>query len=354
MNEPVIMTNPARCRDCYLCVRNCDVKAIRVKDHQAHVVPELCILCGTCVRVCPQGAKGIQSARQDIDQAREKGLKIIASVAPSGPAFFNMDSFAEMEKALLELGCHAAEETAIGAEIVGLAHREYVESHRDLWPIIASSCPVVVNLIEQYHPDLIPHLAPIVSPMIAHGRLRPVWLGVEVGNVSDAFRNSRGIGGVLVTDVEKDSPAAQAGLRESDVILQVDGTAVESPAEFGHQLGSFVPGDRVPLKVLRGTGELELKARAAAVPAGYAERYAERTFGLSVDVDRDGLFVARVRLNSPADEVGLRRGDRLIEVGGEKVATLADFRQAIESNLGRLPLRFLVARGGRGYIVELQ
>jgi PAS domain S-box-containing protein len=38
-------------------------------------------------------------------------------------------------------------------------------------PVIASSCPVVVNLIEKYHPDLIPHLAPIVSPMIAHGRL---------------------------------------------------------------------------------------------------------------------------------------------------------------------------------------
>ena len=39
-------------------------------------------------------------------------------------------------------------------------------------PLITSSCPVVVNLIEKYYPDLIPHLAPIVSPMIAHGR----WL----------------------------------------------------------------------------------------------------------------------------------------------------------------------------------
>lgn len=171
MDEPVIMTNPARCRDCYLCVRNCGIKAIRVENHQAHVVPELCILCGTCVRVCPQGAKSIQSARQDIEQARDRGLRIVASVAPSAPAFFAMNSFDDMEKALLDLGCFAAEETAIGAEIVGLAHREYVESHRELWPVITSSCPVIVNLVEQYHPDLIPHLAPIVSPMVAHGRL---------------------------------------------------------------------------------------------------------------------------------------------------------------------------------------
>jgi PAS domain S-box-containing protein len=171
MNEPVIMTNPASCRDCYRCVRNCDVKAIRVKEGQAQVVPELCIICGTCVRVCPQKAKSVRSARQDIQNAWKEGRRIVASVAPSAPAFFRLSSFAELEKAMLDLGFHAVEETAVGAEIVGLAHREYVEKARDRWPVIASACPVVVNLIEQYHPDLIPHLAPIVSPMIAHGRL---------------------------------------------------------------------------------------------------------------------------------------------------------------------------------------
>jgi PAS domain S-box-containing protein len=76
-----------------------------------------------------------------------------------------------MEAALKQLGFHAAHETAVGAQIVAQAHREYVEHARDRWPVIASACPVVVNLIEQYNPDLIPHLAPIVSPMIAHGRL---------------------------------------------------------------------------------------------------------------------------------------------------------------------------------------
>jgi PAS domain S-box-containing protein len=171
MNEPVIMTNPAQCRDCYRCVRTCDVKAIRVKDHQAQVVPELCIICGTCVRVCPQKAKSIRSARQDVLNAQKEGRMIIASIAPSAPAFFDMQSFAELEKAMKDLGFHAVEETAVGARIVALAHREYMEGPTAVWPVIASACPVVVNLIEQHHPDLIPHLAPIVSPMIAHGRL---------------------------------------------------------------------------------------------------------------------------------------------------------------------------------------
>lgn len=179
MNEPVIMTNPAQCRDCYRCVRTCDVKAIRVKDHQAQVVPELCIICGTCVRVCPQKAKSIRSARQDVLGAQKEGRMIIASVAPSAPAFFDMNSFSELEKALKDLGFHAAEETAVGAQIVALAHREFMEGPKAVWPVIASACPVVVNLIEQHHPDLIPHLAPIVSPMIAHGRLLAEKYGPE-------------------------------------------------------------------------------------------------------------------------------------------------------------------------------
>ncbi len=171
MNEAVIITNPARCRDCYRCVRNCEVKAIRVKEGQAQVVPELCIICGMCVRVCPQKAKDVRSATLDVKQAKLDGRRLIASVAPSAPAYFDISDFSEMAGALKSLGFYAAEETAIGAEIVGLAHREYMEQMREHRPVITSSCPVIVNLIEQYHPDLVPYLAPIVSPMIAHGRL---------------------------------------------------------------------------------------------------------------------------------------------------------------------------------------
>jgi len=171
MNEPVIITNTALCHDCYRCVRNCDVKAIRVMNGQAQVVQELCILCGTCVRVCPQKAKGVRSARHEVVQALREGRRVVASVAPSIPAFFPLRSFAQVEEALKSLGFHAAEETAVGAHIVAQAHREYMEQSIDRWPVITSSCPVIVNLVEKYYPDLITHLAPIVSPLIAHGRI---------------------------------------------------------------------------------------------------------------------------------------------------------------------------------------
>ena len=179
MASSVITTNPARCRDCYRCVRTCSVKAIRVQDGQAQVVPELCITCGDCVRACPQGAKTVRDDRPEIVQALREGRKVVASVAPSAPAYFGMHVFSQIEDALHGLGFAAADETAFGAEMVGQAHREFVEGSQEAWPVITSSCPVVVNLIEKYHPDLISHLAPIVSPMIAHGRFMREKYGAD-------------------------------------------------------------------------------------------------------------------------------------------------------------------------------
>ncbi len=173
----VISTNVARCRDCYRCVRTCSVKAVKVQNGQATVVPELCLACGNCVRECPQGAKQVREDRAAVQEAIRAGKTVVASLAPSAPAFFGIRTFSAIEQVLQQLGFAAAGETAFGAEMVGLAHRDWVEAHREQWPVITSSCPVVVNLIEKYYPDLIPHLAPIVSPMVAHGR----WLRQQYG-----------------------------------------------------------------------------------------------------------------------------------------------------------------------------
>lgn len=177
MKGGVIQTNVARCRDCYSCVRACPVKAVRVHEAQAEVVQELCIACGTCVRACPQGAKQVRDDRPSVQAAIAAGRLVVASVAPSAPAFFDLTSFTALDKALKALGFAAAGETAMGAEMVGRAHARLLAEGKGPRPMIAAACPVVVNLVEMYYPDLIGHLAPIVSPMIAHGR----WLRRRYG-----------------------------------------------------------------------------------------------------------------------------------------------------------------------------
>src|SRR5450759_203784 len=78
-----IFTEKRECQDCYKCVRNCPVKAIKVEGGYASVVPELCIVCGHCVEVCPNGAKKV---RDDLAAARQllaQKKLVYVSLAPS-------------------------------------------------------------------------------------------------------------------------------------------------------------------------------------------------------------------------------------------------------------------------------
>jgi uncharacterized Fe-S cluster-containing protein len=155
---------------------------------------------------------------------------VVASVAPSASAYFEMASFAQMEGFLSGLGFATAGETAFGAEMVGQAHDELVEQHPELWPVITSSCPVVVNMVEKYYPDILPHVAPIVSPMIAHGRyLRQrygddafiVFIGPCVAKKGEIV--DRAVAGVMdaaITFPELEQWAREAGAAFPVVILE--------------------------------------------------------------------------------------------------------------------------------------
>src|SRR3954451_9438601 len=66
-----IYTEKRECRDCHKCIRECPVKAIRVQDGYARIVPELCILCGNCILACPSSAKQV---RDDLAGAKAWSL----------------------------------------------------------------------------------------------------------------------------------------------------------------------------------------------------------------------------------------------------------------------------------------
>ena len=83
----------AKCKDCYKCLRECPVKAIEVKDHQARIIESRCILCGHCTLICPQNAKIVHSEMPDVKKLLESGEKIFASVAPSFISSFGLTDF---------------------------------------------------------------------------------------------------------------------------------------------------------------------------------------------------------------------------------------------------------------------
>lgn len=165
----VVSTIRDKCKRCYSCIRNCPAKAIRVAGGQAEVIEERCIGCGNCFKVCAQKAKEIRSAIPAVRKLLAGDRPVFACLAPSFPAAFPGIRPGQLVAAFRALGFAQVLEVAFGAELAARGYAELARSQPDR-TIITTPCPAVVAYVEKYAPSLLPHLAPLVSPMIALGR----------------------------------------------------------------------------------------------------------------------------------------------------------------------------------------
>ncbi|MFP4457668.1 MAG: [Fe-Fe] hydrogenase large subunit C-terminal domain-containing protein [Clostridia bacterium] len=173
--EATITTLNARCKDCYRCVRVCSVNAIGIENNQAYIDNDKCVLCGTCVRECPQSAKVY---RKDGEKVLEliKNNKTAVSLAPSFSAIYGGGLSKRLPSALRKLGFNYVCETSEGAQKVTEKALNLGENLGG----ISSACPVVVSYIQKYKPQHLTNLMPLVSPMIAHGKILKDRLGNDV------------------------------------------------------------------------------------------------------------------------------------------------------------------------------
>ena len=160
----------AKCKDCYKCLRECPVKAIDIKGHQAEIIEDRCILCGHCTLVCPQNAKVVHSEINEVRALLAGPDKVIASVAPSFISSFGLSDFGVMKLALAKLGFFDAEETAVGAQAVTQEYANLLKSGQ-FKNFITSACPAVCRMIQEYYPKALKYLAPVDSPMVAHAKI---------------------------------------------------------------------------------------------------------------------------------------------------------------------------------------
>ena len=168
MNElKPIYTKKADCQDCYKCVRECPVKAIKIEDNSACIVDELCIHCGKCVLVCPSGAKKIRNDVAKVRQAIDMGRNVILSVAPSWRAEFVQLHSSQLISAIKKLGFSQVSETAIGAQMVSKGVADLIDSS-DNKIFLSTACPTVVEMMYKYYPKFVAYFTPLVSPLAAH------------------------------------------------------------------------------------------------------------------------------------------------------------------------------------------
>jgi serine protease Do len=213
----------------------------------------------------------------------------------------------------------------------------------------------------------------IMDSLISHGRVVRGWLGVSIQNINDTTAEIFGMDrphGALVGQVTPGSPAEDAGVRQGDVVVSIDGKQVKDVEDLQLKIVDRAPGTKVDLGILRDgkersiTVELgELKTDEAATADDGEERGSPsarstdllglrleeltRPVRSELDIPRDveGLLVTEVDQSKPAGRAGLQRGDIIMRVGNDEILTLRSFEEAVKgARLGK-PVLFLVRRG---------
>ena len=149
-------------------------------------------------------------------------------------------------------------------------------------------------------------------------------------------------------DITDGSPGDRAGLRAYDLIVSVDGKAVENNDELIREIASRTPGSVARLEIIRDRRELQLQIRLAerpprtpdrGLPAGSTRDARPRLgntnpLGVAVrELDRrlpratSGVFVSQVESTGPAAEGGIERGHVLMEINRQPIASVTDFQR---------------------------
>lgn len=169
-NLSPIYTVKNNCQDCCKCVRNCPVKAIRIKAGHAMVIPEMCVYCGKCVEVCPVKAKKVRNDLGRLNLLIKLNKKIIASLAPSWRTEFRNIPSEKIINAIKSLGFFGVSETALGAQEVS-SHVAKTLPDYDKGLMISSACPSVVFYIKKYMPEHTEQISPFLSPLLSHAKM---------------------------------------------------------------------------------------------------------------------------------------------------------------------------------------
>lgn len=152
-----------KCRGCTTCIKNCPTEAIRVRNGKATILPNRCIDCGTCIRVCPHNA--VKSVPDDFNALQNFQYNIAVPDPSLYGQFHNLEDHNLVLNGLLELGFDQVYESAAAGEQLSAHLRARPADPGRPLPEISSTCPAVVRLICIRFPDLLGHLAPVISPL---------------------------------------------------------------------------------------------------------------------------------------------------------------------------------------------
>ena len=208
----------------------------------------------------------------------------------------------------------------------------------------------------------------IVNQLQAHGSVTRGWLGVSIQDLSPELAEYYGIKdqkGALVVQVFEGDPAAKAGIKANDVIVEVDGKSIDSSRDLTNTIANLEVGKKTTVTLLRDgnkkTVDVKIAKRSDTSPL--AQRKPEDSEKLGIEIaeitpqaaqrfghseTEKGVLVVGVEPGSKADEAGVRQGDLVKEINRKPVTSVSELRSEIEKDD---QIQLLVKRPNAGFVV---
>jgi serine protease Do len=244
----------------------------------------------------------------------------------------------------------------LDGDVVGVNTAIYSPSGGNVGIAFAIPAPTAVDVIEQ---------------LKTSGSVKRGWLGVRIQSVDEDVAASLGLTeakGALVNDVTIPGPAAEAGLKNGDTILSVNGTKINDSRDLARQIATFAPGTKVDVKVLRAQREQTIAVTLGAMPSNLELAKAEppgrpsqgpeaAQLGLTVAPSKDGgVMITDVDAGSDAGQKGIRVGDLILEIGGFPVTGPDDLSKAVKeaNRLQRKAVLMRIKSGSETRFVAVQ
>jgi Do/DeqQ family serine protease len=207
----------------------------------------------------------------------------------------------------------------------------------------------------------------IISDLIAYGEVVPAWIGVTVQPVDAGLAQYLGLegpGGVLVTQVEPQSPAQKAGLQEGDVIVSIDGTGTVDETAYQLKLNDISVDQSISVTLNRNGAQLRLPLKTALFPLERALDLADRQLGIRVAdlsdqararyglTSRDGVLIVKLRRGSHLDRIGVRPGDMVRKIDEAPVSDVETFKAAVVKYRNKPAVVLFIERDGTIYHIN--
>ena len=220
---------------------------------------------------------------------------------------------------------------------------------------------------------------PIIAQLKEKGSVVRGWLGVQIQQVTPEIGESLGLSkhrGALVSKIEPKSPAAKAGLKQGDVILSVDGEAIEKMRELPKVVAAKQTGKKTAFTIWRNGKKKSLDVVIGTLPSNMKvaaktpqKEMKQNAFGMTlaaltpqlrtqyrISEGVAGVLVVKIQPNSPAAKMGLAKGDIIRRVGPKDVAQPTDVKHGIETarDQKRKAVLILVNRRGNELFFALK